>query len=92
MPNLCDSHINPQFVFEKHIESTGYCVEEIKLLTDVIPDLVEVNVNGLNRFERYDPLLKAGNTARELAKDADGLHKGNAVLMAHELVSTNFLV
>lgn len=67
-------------VLKRHVESTGYCVKEIKLSEDVIPDLVEVDVSGLNRFERYDKLIKAGNEARESAKVVDGLHEGNAVL------------
>ena len=67
-------------VLKKHIESTGYCVQEIKVSQKVIPELVDVDVRDLSKFERYDVLINAGNKARELAKDVDGLHKGTADL------------
>ncbi len=67
-------------VLEKHIENTGYCIKEVKVSKDVIPGLVDVDVSRLDKFSRYDKLIKAGNAAREQAKDVDGLHKGNASL------------
>ena len=59
-------------LLQERLGRAGYHVEVVKVSRDVIPQLVEVEDCGTDRFERYSHLMDAGNKCRELGDETHG--------------------
>ena len=66
---------------EQELSRAGYNTVVIKVSSDVIPNLQNVDTSGEAEYERIDRLMTAGNLARKAASARSGNRDvGNAVL------------
>jgi deoxycytidylate deaminase len=60
-------------LLRERLGRAGYRVELIKVSSDVIPQLVNVEDPGTDQFKRYSDLMTAGNKCRELEPADDSI-------------------
>lgn len=58
-------------LLRERLGRVGYRVEVVKVSSDVIPQLVDVEAPGDDQFKRYADLMDAGNRCRELGSGDD---------------------
>ncbi len=60
-------------LLRERLGRAGYRVELVKVSSDVIPKLVDIEDPGTDQFKRYSDLMTAGNECRELEPSDDSI-------------------
>ncbi len=60
-------------LLRERLGRAGYRVELVKVSSDVIPQLVDIEDPGTDQFKRYSDLMTAGNDCRELEPADDSI-------------------